>query len=120
MSFEILQQGVEVFPRDGFVVVPPDGLLRRLVADRELVLCRTARVGAGLDNERAGRSEMRFAAANGFLDQLYKRPIVTDGLGNTQRKRFIAHSDIAARRRIAVLKTRIAAGCLHGRRVAAE
>src|SRR5690606_12204296 len=79
VSFEVLQQDVELFARDGFVIVPPDTLLRRRVADSELVLRGTSRMGAGLHNKRTRCSKARLAAANGCLDQLHERPIVADG-----------------------------------------
>lgn len=78
MSFEILEQGVELFTRDGFVVVPPDSLFRRIVANGELVLRGTSGVSASLDDERASRGKMRLATANGLFDQLHERPIMAD------------------------------------------
>ena len=61
MRFEIFEQDIKMFWRHGGVIIPPDRLFRRGVANRELVFGRTAGVLARFDYEGATIGNARLA-----------------------------------------------------------
>ncbi len=79
MGTEVFPQGVEMGRRHGGVIVPPDGVFGRLVADGELVLGRAAGVLAGFDHQRAATGDARAGLDSGFIQPGFV-PIGVDGL----------------------------------------
>ena len=62
MIEEVAQQNVELLRRHLCVVVPPDLIFGRSITDNELVLRRTARVGAGVSHQSPAGRQPRLTA----------------------------------------------------------
>ncbi len=80
MGDEISEQRLELGWRDRAVVRPPDLAFGRFVLDDELVLGRTARMDAGIGDERAAMGEARLAALERLFDQKRGVEIGVDAL----------------------------------------
>ncbi len=99
MGHEVLEEGVELGPGDGAVVLPPHLVLGVGVADDELVLGRAAGMDAGLSDQGAAGGELGLAALQRVLVEARRLQVPVDALEVAQAdlvgaERLVEYADV--------------------------